>query len=146
MLTCKLDLQTISLKRMVISRKGCQASKWLYWGFVQPKCYRCPRAQITSSGRQWSSDQWGFVKLLHDKNWDCLWVSFHKNGEAFTSGWGTITHSAREVGLKAERWREYQRITVGLANGLGLNGALLMGTECLRYPEASAECWEPQSR
>ena len=29
----------------------------------------------------------------------------------------------------------------GLANGLKLNGAFLMGTECLR----SAECWEPQS-
>ena len=71
-----------------------------------------------------------------------LWVSFHKNGKAFISGWGTIIHAAREVGTKAERWRQYLRGSMcRLANGLKLNGAFLMETECLR----SAECWEPQS-
>ena len=33
----------------------------------------------------------------------------------------------------------------GLTNGLKLNGALLMGTEYLRSPEASVECREPQN-
>ena len=66
-----------------------------------------------------------------------LWVSFHKNGKAFISGWGTIIHAAREVGTKAERWRQYLRGSMcRLANGLKLNGAFLMETECLR----SAEC------
>lgn len=104
-----------------------------------------PELRLTSSDRQWSSDQWCFMKL-HAKNWDCLWVSFHKNGKAFIPGWDTILHAAREVGTKAKRWREYLRGSMcGLTNGLKLNGALLMGTECLRSPEASIECREPQS-
>ena len=73
-----------------------------------------------------------------------LRASSHKNREDFIPGWSTTLDTAREVGTKGERggwWRECFRGSVcGLAYSLKLNGALLMGTDFLKSPEAFAEC------
>lgn len=140
-------LQNISEKDGFIPRKGCQASRvTLLEALVQTKCYQGSPARAQTHVLRQALE--GLPRML------CEAPSYQKlrlvsghppiKTEDFIPGWSTTLDTAREVGTKGERggwWTECFRGSVcGLATSLKLNGALLMGSECLKSPEAFVEC------